>query len=207
MSTLATMRTRIADDLNRSDVNTQIDKAINRAIIYYSKERFWFNETTGTVATVASTQAYGTAQSLPTDILEIDTVKLTIASTNKQVLDKRTYQWLQEMDLSAQTSQPTDWAWYKSSLYLYPTPNAAWTVTLSYMKSYAELSLDADTNDWTTSAEDLIEARARWWLYSRVIMDYEAADRAKAEEAEALYCLRHKTSNLLATNMIAATDF
>lgn len=207
MSTLTQMRSRIADDLNRSDLNTQIDKAINRAIVYYAKDRFWFNETTGTVATVASTQAYGTAQSLPTDILAIDTVKITISSTDKPVLTPRTYQWLQDTDQNAITGQPTDWAWYKSSLYLYPTPNAAWTVTLSYMKSYSELSADADTNDWTTSAEDLIEARARWWLYSRVIMDYDAANVAKSEENDVLYAMRVKTGSLLSTNYIRPVSF
>lgn len=207
MSTFSDMRSRIADDLNRSDLTTQINKAINRAIEHYENNRFWFNETTGTFVTVANQQAYSTSDGLPSDIAEIDVVKITFSSTDKPELTRRSYQWLQETDISAVTGRPSDYAWYKSNLYLYQIPNSIWTVTISYQKTYSALSGDSDTNDWTTDAEDLIEARARWWLYKRVIKDMEEAESAKLEELEALRALQAKTTKLISTGKIRATQF
>ncbi len=207
MSTLLEMRSRIADDMLRTDIDTQINKAINRAIVHYEKERFWFQETTGTLATVSGTQSYGTADGLPSDIKEIDAAKITIAATNKYVLTPRNYRWILDIDTGAFQSQPYDWAWYRSKVFLHPIPNGVWTITLSYQKSYTTLSADADTNDWTVYAEDLIEARASWWLYSRVIKDQDLAGTAKAEETDALSALREKTRKLVSTGNIKATDF
>jgi hypothetical protein len=208
MATLATMRSRISDDLLRTDIDTQIDKAINRAIEYYEKERFWFSETTGTFTTVASQQAYSSSNASFIALLaEIDLVRVTLSASNIYALDLSSYAEILNKDTGNFTSTPSEYAFYKQNIYLYPTPNDAWTVTVSYQKKYAELALAADTNDFTTDAEDLIEARARWWLYSRVIKDMEQAQIAKAEEIEALTALRIKTNKLTSTGQINHTDF
>lgn len=197
MSTLAQMRSRIADDLDRSDLSSQIDKAINRAIKYYQGRRFWFNETTGTFTTVADQRTYGSADGLPSDIVEIDFLKIALTSLDDPITP-RTYSWIENIDLGNNlTGEPTDYALYQEKVYLYPIPDATYTITVSYQQSYSELSSDSDTNDWTTEAEDLIEARARWWLYTRVIQDREMAADAKAEEREALKMLVQRTEKML----------
>ena len=161
MSTLTQMRARIADDLNRSDLNTQIDKAINRAIRhYYNSEYFWFNETVGTFVTVANQESYGTADSVPSDILSINYMRLTISTTNKPEIPKKTYQEIQMLNSGASIGQPLYYAWYQNKIWFYPIPDAVYTVTISYQKSYAVLVADSDTNDFTVEAEDLIESRA-----------------------------------------------
>jgi hypothetical protein len=208
MATLATMRSRISDDLLRTDIDTQIDKAINRAIEYYEKELFWFNETTGTFTTVASQQAYSSSDAAFIGLIaEIGLIRLTLSSSNIYPLDLSSYGELLTKDTGNFTSSPSEYAFYKKSIYLYPTPNDAWTVTVSYQKKYAELTLDADTNDFLTDAEDLIESRARWWLYSRIIKDMEQAQIARAEEVDALSALRTKTNKLTSTGHIYFTDF
>jgi hypothetical protein len=207
MSTLAQMRSRIADDINRNDINTQIDKAINRAIrFYYNSERFWFNETVTTFSTIANQNDYGSSDGIPSTLLEIDYLKL-INSGKEFELDERTYQYIQSINGGNYAGQPTDYAYYQGKIYLYPTPNQIWTISLSYRKSYAELSSDSDTNDFTTYAEDLIEARASWWVYKRILKDYEAAKDSKNEELEALTALSNATYALTATGQITPTDF
>ncbi len=208
MSTLAQMRSRIADDLLRSDLNTQIDKAINRAIeYYYKKEKFWFNQTTGTFATIASQEAYGTADGIPSDILEIDYMQIAFTTTNKPELIPRTYQDLKRRNEGNSTGNPEDYAWYQNKIYLHLIPSTVWTVTVSYRKSYAAMTVDADTNDFTTNAEDLIEARASWWLYSRVLKDYDAATVAKQEEIDSLSALRARTEGITGTGEVYPTGF
>lgn len=204
MSALSVVRARIADDLNRSDLNTQIDKAINRAIEFYEKQRFWFNENTWTFVTVAGTESYTFSTASTTDLLEIDQVTLTRTSTDIYPLDQITFQKLRQINTTGTTTRgaPSKFALYKSTWYLYPVPDAVYTVTIYGQKSYAAMTADADTNDFTTDAEDLIEARARWWLYANILKDVTQATVAKASEIEALQSLQAKTANIQSTGAI-----
>ena len=56
MSTFGALKTRIADELNRSDLTSQIASAVPRAIEYYARERFDFNEGRSTASTVVDNQ-------------------------------------------------------------------------------------------------------------------------------------------------------
>lgn len=210
MSTLSQMRSRIADDLDRSDLSTQIDKAINRAIEYHEKERFWFNETSGTLTTVANQESYSSSDAaFIANILDVDLVRITFATTDKEELDRKDFNYIQELNNGNSTGRPTYWAWYQNKIYLSIIPNAAWTITVFYQKKYSstQLSGDSDTNDFTSYAEDLIEARARAWLYARVIKDVDQAQIAKTEEAEALAALREKTRKIIGTNYVVSSNF
>lgn len=208
MSTLIEMRQRIADDLNRSDLNSQINKAINRAIEHYAKQfRFWFNEKTATFSTIASQFNYSSANGIPTDMREIDYVKIALSATNNVPLVSRTYDYIQTANVGNLTGTPSDYAYYKENFWLYPVPNAAYVITVSYAKSYPVMTADADTNDFTEEAEDLIESRAEFWLYKRVIKDYDAAQVAKAEELEALTALLTETKRITASKRIRPSSF
>ncbi len=209
MSTLLEMRSRIADDLDRSDLTTQITKAINRAIEHYEKERFFFNESSGTFPTVADQESYGSADSVPTDIVAIDVLTITESSSNIYPLDKFPFQTLRYLNTSGTTAPgvPYNWAYYQEKFWFYPVPDAAYTMTVYYTKSYAALSGDSDTNDFLDEAEDLIEARARWWVNHRIIKDLNAAAADKSEELEALMALQIRSSNLITTGYTTKTSF
>lgn len=204
MSTFAQMKTRIADYLKRSDLATQIGVEINRAIEFYEKERFFFNETSGTFVTVSGQESYGVADSIPTTIAEIDVVTLTQSSTNIFELDKDSFGSIRSANSGGTTATgvPKDYAYYMEKFWLTPIPNAVFTVTVYFKKTYAQLSADGDTNDWTEEAEDLIEARARWAIYNGIIKDYEDASYAKTAELEALAALQSKTTMLISTGSV-----
>lgn len=206
MSTLSQMRSRIADDLDRSDLSTQIDKAINRAIEFYESERFWFSEKVSTFSTVANQKNYSSSDGIPTDMAEVDYVEVTV-SGKEYKLTPKTYDYIKELISSDSTGEPSDYCYYQENFYFYPIPNAVRTISVSYQQKYSELSLDADSNDFTTEAEDLIEARARAWIYARVIKDPEQASIAKTEEMDALRGLRIKTEKLIATGKLRPTSF
>lgn len=208
MSTLATMRSRIADYVNRADINSQITTEINRAIEhYYNQESFWFTETTGTFSTVASQESYGTADGLPSDIQDIYYASIVVTSTNYQELTQRSINWIEETNIGRATGTPSDWAWYQNKIYLYLIPNAVLTINLYYRKSYSALSADSDTNDFTTYAEDLIEAHASAAIYEGLLKDFDSADRSKLKAQTALMALRAISDAKKSTNSISATSF
>ena len=207
MSTFLQMKNRIADDIKRSDLATQIGVAINRAIEHYEKDRFFFNETNGTFSTVAGQESYGTSDSVPSTIAEVDTVTLTQTSTNIYPLTKTSFDSIRALNAGGTTARgvPLEYAYYQEKFWFYPIPDAAYTVTVYFKKTYTQLSADGDTNDWTEEAEDLIEARARWWIYRRIIRSPDNiadADMAKAEELEALRSLESKTTMLISTGTV-----
>lgn len=208
MSTFLQMRNRIANYINRSDLTTEINDAITRAIEFYEKERFYFQETTGSFSTIANQESYGTADGIPTDIKEIDQVIITLSSTNKPPIIPRTYDYIKNVNIGQSTGDPIDWAWYASKFWFYPIPDSVKTITLSYKKSYTALSADADTNDWTTKAEDLIENHALFTVYSQVIKDKEEADSAMNRVTNLyLPALRAKSNQLQSSGMVSATSF
>lgn len=206
MSTFAEVRSFIADDLDRSDLTTQINRAINRAIEHYEKERFFFNEAIGTFTTTASQKAYTTA-TIPSDILEIDYVEVVV-SGNDYKLTERPYTYIEEIDVSHQTGIPTDYAYYDEQIFLYPIPDDAYTIRISYQKLYSELSADNDTNDFTEEAEDLIECHALAWIYSRILKNDKEAMKYESLEIRALDALRAKTTKLkTVSGPITPTEF
>lgn len=209
MTTFATMTASVADYVNRTDLNTQIATAINRAIAYYArKDRFWFNETTATFNTVSGQLIYTSANSIPTLITEIDYVKIAISASFNTEVVPRTYTYIQDRVVSSSvTGVPSDYAYYKQNFYLYPIANAVYTITVSYTKSYADLSAGSDTNDFTDNAQDLIEARACWWICSRILKNQELADMSKQDESDALLALYAETERMTSTGKIVPSSF
>ena len=109
---------------------------------------------------------------------------------------------------------PDEWAWFGEKLHFAPVPNGVYTVRLDYIKDLglptyqytggewvfydSELTgagslADSFTNDWIKNASELIDARARWFLWTNYYKSDENADRAKATELDALSVLRKET--------------
>lgn len=206
MSTFLEMQQRIADDLNRADLSTQIKKAINRAITFYQKEPFWFKETSLPFNTIAGQKIYTTTDTSITDISRIHYMKAVINSANYKVTEKP-LSFIEERNPNNTQGIVRYYAWWQNQIYFYLVPNQIWAVTVYYTKTYAALSADSDTNDWTTYAEDLIEARARKWLYARIIKNVAQAQIAELEETQALGALREINEGYVAEARIPATTF
>lgn len=194
------------NDLSRDDIASETTKAINRAIKHYEKEPFWFKQTNDTFSTVVGQRSYGSADSVATDIGEIYHAEITISGSDYGMTQK-SKKWIEFNNPNASTGEPTVYALWEGKIWLDLVPSAVRTVTVYYTKTYAALSADADTNDWLTYAEDLIEARARWWLCKRKLKMYAQGDQAKAEEMEALAALRDKNEQQSANQRIQPSSF
>jgi len=196
------MRARIADYLDRDDLGPQIDTAINRAIRFYRSKRFTFNEVKdATFETVANQISYTTTDGVPSDILQIDTAVAVIGSLNYPLI-ARPYQYIVDMNLGNFANVPDFYAWYDNSIWLYPVPASAYEVQLSYLKSYADLVVNDDTNDFLTEAEDLIEQNVLWRIYTSLIRDTDEAQTAKAAEQLFLEELQEEVELLKGTGFI-----
>jgi hypothetical protein len=169
MTSFADIRGRIADDLDRPDINTQIGDELRRAVRHYERQRWWFNEAQATTPTVANQPNYA----LPTDLLVLDDLEYTNAGGNRLLVNEITWgRYLEtwRYNSSATTGTPQDWAYNSDQLWLGPTPNAIYTLTLGYIKTLSPASFsDGTDNAWTNYADDLISSRALRSLGSRLL--------------------------------------
>lgn len=212
MATYADLQARIARELHRTDLTSDIQSAIKSAIDFYASQRFHWNEKRWSLTTIAGTKFYGQSTpspgTLPSDILEIDSITVT-ANARIYQLDRMTYIDMDAIDAGTTplAGYPRLWSWYGGQLRLYPTPNSSYVLNLSGQYQLPALSNDADTNFWTTEAEGLIRCRAKRELYAHLLLDDPNAIRMDALSKEALRSLKAQANKLIASGRISSTRF
>lgn len=150
MSTYLQVQNRIADELNRTDLSSQIQSAVKRAINRYERRRWWFNETSSDLAATIG-QAY---IALPSDYLMEGRLWLTLSGRDIPMVPK-------DLDYivsyrPSSNSRPQAWCIYQNRIELDAKPDTAYAMPFRYIKQLTTLSADGDTSAWTTECEDLI---------------------------------------------------
>lgn len=210
MTLLSTLSARIADDLSRSDLTTQIAAAITDAITHYQSTRFYFNETRSvTFSTVAAQSLYTIVDSASIPLMfQFDDVQITV-SGNVYSLDREDAAVLEDLvGSTASSGDPNCWAWVDQGLRLYPIPNAVRTIRLIGAIKKAPPTDDTAGNVWMTEAFELIRCHAKGLLYSHTIdggMEegvkfFQLAELTKGR-------LERETSSKRATGRITPTSF
>lgn len=207
MATYLDLQNRIAADLTRDDLTSQIKSAIGDAVKHYETSRFWFNTTRSkTFQTVAGQAVYGAAAlaEIP-NIVRIDHLFLPLAGTvydlTRQEPDE--FEWL----ASTYLGKPTDYTYVDNTILLWPTPVTAYTMRPHMHYRLAALSADADTNAWCNEAEQLIRCHAKLLLYANVLEDTDGMARMQSEIEAFKSRLDYETSARTATGRIRGTDF
>lgn len=168
MATLAQIRSRVSrkiEDPNNTAVSASVvNEEINRAVRYYSKYRFFFNEDMASITLTANSQII---PSIPADLLSPFTVNEIM------IIDSQVRVTLQRLDPISffnrdqdQTGRPYFYTYRDGQFLVLPTPDQAYLCRFRYLKKYAALSADGDTNDFTDNAEDLLMLYAVCNLYS-----------------------------------------
>jgi hypothetical protein len=174
MPSYSEMRARIADELANDGAITaaQINYAIQDAIKHYERREWWFNSNIGTFNTVASQELY-TATDWPelASAVQIDAMTVTY-NTVKSPMRAVSYVEIDDRQTGFVLAVPRNFAYYDQALRLFPIPNGAYPITVSYARRFTSLSDDDDTNAWTTEAEELIRQAAK----SRIAANYLQAD-------------------------------
>lgn len=206
MGTLADLKSRIALELARTDLSAQIANAINDAIKFYGRERFWFNQSRNiTFITVDGQDAYGaTDQVLIPNLIKIDDI---FFSDEKYPLDRYSATDFEMLTGgSTANGRPCAYTYTDNQIFLYPTPNAAYTLRL-YAHYRLPVLADGDTNAWTDDAEELIRTHAKQILYLDSLEDDQGAARMGVKIPELLSVLRAETSARMGTGRIRPTQF
>jgi hypothetical protein len=212
MTTYVTLRNRIANEVRSiataaaTDISADIAAAVQSAVKHYEREEFYFNTKTNTFSTVADQEYYSSSDLADiATLINIRSMTATISGVKLPVkpLDFGKIDHAQNGEVKA---HPEYFAYYKRNLRFYPIPDAVYTITLAYHYRLTALSEDADSNAWTTDAEELIRARASYDLYRRVTQDHERAAFAKADEADALSALRRETAKRRSNNILRQDD-
>lgn len=205
MGTLGELKARILDETKRPSLTSQCAKAIEDAIEFYSTHRFWFNEALDeSITTVAGTASY----TKPPYLRRLLQAEITIGGQRTDLywgLPWEDYRYL--TGGSPVSGQPTDLIFFGDRLYLYPTPAGTYPVSLTHTSRLAPLSDDSGSNAWTTEAEPLIRARAKWDLFQNVIRDYAEAAEAAAEENRWFGRLQTRDAGQGRQTRIVASDF
>lgn len=166
-----TLLDTIADESRRprATFGTQIAACVQEAIDDYSREGWWFVELNSTFTTVASQEYYTSSDAaFIANILEFDSVVLTIGGTDKRLLTKQSWQWIEDINHDgSSTGQPSDYAYRDKKIRLYSIPTGAWATRVRGKVPLTRLSADADTNPWVTRGEGeaLIRYRASALFY------------------------------------------
>ena len=201
MSDYGTVKDRVANELKRSDLTSEIASTVLRAIEYYADERFWFNEGSDTAATTSGNQYV----SLPSGIRVIDAVYATVGGYQYDLM-KREFDELEYWHGASNTSgQPLDYAVRGSQARIYPEPNAVYTLTFTGVYDEDALSDDEDANAWCLGVpQDLIVARTKYLLSRDITLDTDHMQAAVIAERESVRRLRDESHRRIADGKVVA---
>lgn len=194
MATLAQMKTRIAEELQRSDLSARIASVITDAIEEYQGRRFAFNQARATFSTVASQEYYDTTI-IPTDIAQIDSMRVTANGRTTPVVESP-FSLLERLsDGTSTRGEPSRWCWYGQQIRLYPIPDAIYTVSIAYLQRI-DAPADNASNAWTNEANELIRACVCAKLCRKDLRDPEGAREYEYAELRAVRKLLRESTQL-----------
>ena len=91
MSDFGSMKTRIADELNRGNLTSQISNAVLTSLDYYRRQRFKWNVARTTTTLAADVEFI----SLPSDFIEADTMILN-EGDELDFMQERSFYWIDQ---------------------------------------------------------------------------------------------------------------
>jgi hypothetical protein len=199
MTTLAVMKARIADEIARSDLTSQIAYAITDAIEAYKQKKFSFSNARFNFSTVISQEFYDSSDhaNLAADVLQkIESIFVYIGETPRR-LKAMSPDAIESAATDSFTADPSNYCWYGEQLRLWPIPYAVRTVRMLAKIRPAAPAADGTTgNAWMTEGERLIRCRAKFELFTHVIRNSEKAAEMVPLINEAFDQLREKDTDI-----------
>lgn len=199
MTTLAIMKDRIARELRRTNIDSQIADAINTTIQAYQAERWHFNESRDvTFFTVAGQEFYDETD-LPAigNIMKIDYVKVNLNDSTFSLLPDTPSEIESAATSNVSTGLPGWYLYYNLKLRLYPVPADAYLIRLAGVFRFAAPASDAEIgNFWMTDGEALVRARAKYELALHVLYDANLAQNMGQATVEAAGQLKRLTTRM-----------
>lgn len=189
MATITELKAKIADDINRTDLTSQISDAVQQAVDFYSVEALWFQEERASNTTEQGEPLY----ELPEDFLSLHTLYVTVNSAKYPLNQMQMAQFEARHIDDSLEGEPTDFTIYDQQIKLGPTPDAEYLLTMHYLRFIDPPS--SGMNNYTERLlGQLINARAKHILYADTIRDPSEALVQRNREAEILGQIYKKQS-------------
>lgn len=167
------LKSLIASEINRTDLDSFIGDAINSALNEYGTKKFRWNSDVQQTAFTAGSGAL----TLPPGFFSLISLKYISASNTSRVLDFRSYRDLDILDdNSTITGQPTYYAIFEDVFRIYPVPDDDYTVYVSYYRTFDLPVGNTDTHVLITNAPELVKYKAKELLYGNVLFDETSAN-------------------------------
>lgn len=204
MSTYTLMQTELTAQIDPGGTGlaSVIQDHIKRAVKFYKRRAFRFNEGRLSLSTADGTETYSPPTSGNETLLTVDDLYIVFSNRNYPLYEK-SFAELEEYKVTSAvyTGRPIYWAYHDELIYLYPIPDAVYTV---YCHGILDLG-DPDTvanSAWFDEAYELIMSRARFTIYRDHLHDMELAQAAQAGYIEAEDRLRSDYVNAIGSTPV-----
>lgn len=220
---LTAMLDRIADELARSDLTSQIRLAVTDAIKVYQKERFRFSDITPsappTFNTVAGRYIYTSADNANIgSTLKIDNVNAVVGASLQPLVPDTPENIVLFNEASNNLGWPSRYSYEGNQLLLSPIPDTAYLIKLRlFMFVPAPASDGEAANPWMTDAELLIRSRAKYEIAVHVTRNASMAAAMSPDEPSggqqpgasyrAWQMLKRETNRVTGNRRIRAMQF
>jgi len=166
MPNFGDLKTRIADELDRTDLGSQIDRELRAAVRHYEVKRWWFNEhTTSTTATSSTTNF-----AMPSDLIQLDRLELIVTARPRELNQISWQRFVDNWRFNTTAGEPQEFARFANRVWLGPIPRQDYELTWYYMRTLSPTSFsDGTNNEWTAEAGDLISVRTLKALGARTL--------------------------------------
>ncbi len=199
MATFAAVKTDIArkllDENSTAVSSAVVGAAINEAIAFWKQKRLWFNSVSADV-----TFGIGdTTLTLPADFLEpVPRNPLNVIQNGFPYrVAKRPPIVFDSHVCNVGTGRPLIFCYRNKAIEIYPYPDIVYAGKLYYIKDYADLAADEDTNDWITDGVRVIRNQALAWLHAEERQDEKMASIYEGRAQSEYNNLLSRTNSLL----------
>lgn len=179
------MQGRIADELDRADLTTEIQNAIQDSIGFYERKYFYFtNSPAAFVFNTVAGQEYYTTNDNPaiSTSNEITALTGTFFGWRRQ-LHKRTWKEIDRISwLQTSKAQPVLWAYMGESIRMYPIPDNTYPVSCAATGRPMRPAANTDAGPWMNDAEALIRTKAKIYLMKNVIRSSDMLEELRMLE-------------------------
>lgn len=211
VGTLGYMKDKIADEIARPDLASQILDKITEAVEAYEPERFFFSETRDiTFNTVAGQEFYTASDNAAIPTLQAFDYVILYIGNIPWPISRRTDVEIEVLNQNGlMRGQPWNWSYFNQQLRLGPVPDTIYPMRIAAQQTVPMPGTDDVTgNPWVTKiAERLIRCRAKYELYLHVIRNTEMAENMATAVTEALDSLKGQTNRLVGRGITAPMEF
>lgn len=219
MTTFLDVRSRVADQLARTDLDTQIDREIQLAITRYNRRVSWLHE----VREISLTSVIGQPWYDEVDVSTGSGPQDVTGRTSVAVSDVQKIEYMRDpdyedlrqvhyreferfFDTTGAAGRPAYFTLYAGQVGIWPVPDGVTVYTMSAVIKPVIPALATDQSVWFDQAQELIENAAAAAVCRKFIQDGDRAQAFQVYETEAWNDLVREGNQKMATGKLKACD-